>query len=385
MGENTEGADTGAACEGAARSVSAGPTSRTESSVVVDPDPGATAGAESQTTTGLDPGPGMKHVPDTTVSSKTYLYIRIGMMAIVCILTLSIVWEWQEAGCLQTSISAYYFTPVQAIFVGSLMAISFGLIAIKGEGWEDVALNFAGLLAPIVAVIPTTQVNPGCSSVPPSTLCPVVPREVGAGDTDSIVEQFGPAIQVDCGEVAQLDPTQRQLAEWVQAHAANNLGALAIVAFILLIVAGILLRRPGSGQLTWGAAKRGEGLWPYLGTVVVLAGLTAILFLTWDNFLARAHGWSAAAMFVFLALAILTQALRRLQRVQDDRGEPVRIAPFFGTAYLLIFLAMPVAAAVIIYLNDEHEVLVLEGAELLLFFVFWLVQTVELGGKAPAT
>ncbi|MBA3654232.1 MAG: hypothetical protein H0W70_08560 [Actinobacteria bacterium] len=39
-------------------------------------------------------------------------------------------------GCWQTSISAYYYTPVRAVFVGALMAIGLSLIVIKGSPWR---------------------------------------------------------------------------------------------------------------------------------------------------------------------------------------------------------------------------------------------------------
>jgi hypothetical protein len=58
---------------------------------------------------------------------------------------------------LQESISAYYFTPTHSIFVGGLVAIGVALIAVKGStDLEDALLNVAGVLAPIVAFVPTS-------------------------------------------------------------------------------------------------------------------------------------------------------------------------------------------------------------------------------------
>ena len=69
-----------------------------------------------------------------------------------------------------TSISAYYYTPVRAIFVGAMLAVALALIAYKGKRpGEDICLNFAGMLAPIVAVAPTTDVG-RCWSIPPIPL-----------------------------------------------------------------------------------------------------------------------------------------------------------------------------------------------------------------------
>ncbi|OWY63029.1 hypothetical protein B7486_55270, partial [cyanobacterium TDX16] len=84
---------------------------------------------------------------------STYRYLRIGMIGAVGLLTTSI---WIEHGnvqepCFQTSISAYYYTPVRAVFVGCLLAVGLALIVIKGRtALEDTCLNSAGMLAPLV-------------------------------------------------------------------------------------------------------------------------------------------------------------------------------------------------------------------------------------------
>jgi len=69
-------------------------------------------------------------------------------------------------------VSAYYYTPVRAILVGALVAIGFGLVVIQGRTtFEDSALNVTGMLAPLVAVVPTSDVG-RCWSVAP------VPRPI---------------------------------------------------------------------------------------------------------------------------------------------------------------------------------------------------------------
>jgi hypothetical protein len=90
---------------------------------------------------------------------KTYRYLRIGMIGAVVLLAASIAIERSKVDCWQTWISAYYYTPVRAIFVGSMIAVGLSLIVYKGRAWEDACLNFAGMLAPVVAVVPTTDVG----------------------------------------------------------------------------------------------------------------------------------------------------------------------------------------------------------------------------------
>ena len=68
-----------------------------------------------------------------TEARKTYRYLRIGMVGMVVFLATSLVIEAAKADCLQTSISAYYYTPVRSVFVGGMIAIGLCLIVIKGS------------------------------------------------------------------------------------------------------------------------------------------------------------------------------------------------------------------------------------------------------------
>ena len=89
-------------------------------------------------------------------------------------------------GGILASISAYYYTPVRGVFVGSLVAVGLGLVAIKGrEGWEDSMLNLAGMLAPLVALVPTPISVPVAGfeverRTVPAELVPAVENNVAA-------------------------------------------------------------------------------------------------------------------------------------------------------------------------------------------------------------
>src|SRR5262245_35426474 len=98
---------------------------------------------------------------------KTYRYLRLGMVAMVVLLSVSVAIERSKVECWQTSISAYYYTPVRAVLVGALVAVGLGLIVIKGSTWfEDATLNIAGMFAPVVAFAPTSDAG-SCWSVQP--------------------------------------------------------------------------------------------------------------------------------------------------------------------------------------------------------------------------
>lgn len=104
---------------------------------------------------------------DNEFAIKTYRYLRIAMITVISMLLIAVVVEWQntESGCWQGSLSAYYYTPVQSVFVGALVTIGVCMVALRGlTDPEDILMNLGGMLAPVVALVPTP--NPGgCRSV----------------------------------------------------------------------------------------------------------------------------------------------------------------------------------------------------------------------------
>ena len=113
----------------------------------------------------------------------TYNSLRLALAALVLLLFGSVALEaWAAGGCLQPSISAYYYTPAGPVLVGVLVAAGVSLIALKGNtDAEDVLMNLAGMLAPGVAFIPTPDAGT-CSSAP-----------LAVPDTPSIVANAMPA------------------------------------------------------------------------------------------------------------------------------------------------------------------------------------------------
>ena len=100
---------------------------------------------------------------------KTYRYLRLGMLAATAALAYSIVEEARKpgVGCFLGSISGYYYTPVHSVFVGVMVLIGVMLLVIKGRTViEDACLSLAGMMAPIVAFIPTSDDVEGVCRVP---------------------------------------------------------------------------------------------------------------------------------------------------------------------------------------------------------------------------
>lgn len=285
---------------------------------------------------------GAQHPTDDLIAAiKSYRYLRIGMVLAVVVLFAAILWERSAnpKDCFQTSISGYYYTSAQAIFVAGLFVISFGLIVIKGRGVEDIALNIAGVLAPLVAVIPTTDVGKCWREEP-------LPYPLLSKDPDA----------------------PHVFAPWLRDNITNNMRALACGAVAALVLAGLVIllekKYPGPPYLR----IKSSDLASY--AVMLAVVLLIVVFVVWrfDDFLGHAHGPAAYTMFGFLALAIATNAWH-------DR----RTHKPYAVAYALIACAMGLTAAVLVGLFQDwdHMVLWLETVEIALFAVFWATQTVQ--------
>ena len=265
---------------------------------------------------------------------ETYRYLRIGMVGTVLLLTVSVVIERTKVGCWQTSVSAYYYTPVRAIFVGGLLALGLALLVIKGRTpFEDICLNIAGMLAPIVAAIPTTDVGK-CWSVEP-----------------------GPSPTTKTGGFAG----------WTAANIDNNLRSLLIAGFTGLVVAALIAtvkERSATAVFTLGKRSLRVGL---AVTLVFLVAGFALFEGFGEDFTRRAHGASAVLMFAFLALAVGSN-VRHHKTLEGDQK--------YVVPYGIICVLMVVSAG-LFATHWNHKVLAIEILEIALFAAFWSVQTYE--------
>jgi hypothetical protein len=254
---------------------------------------------------------------------KTYRYLRLAIVVVVLSLLASVLIERLHVSCWQDSISAYYYTPVHAVFVGALVAIGVSLIAIKGStDVEDVLLNVAGVLAPIVAFVPTSAPSGSC----PSTAI------VGV-DTKAYID--------------------------------NNVLALAIGGGIAIAVSYVIARLMGKATIRKVDPSSVIGL--VIGVMLMVVGLVWYAAFR-DNFLDHAHRGAAAAMFSIVAFVMVINA--RSAR----RG--------YRTLYALTVTAM-VLSAVGVFVGKlvhgewRHQILWIETLELLPFAVYWAAQTFE--------
>jgi hypothetical protein len=260
---------------------------------------------------------------------KTYRYLRLGMIGMVVMLAASLLIEAAAApGCWQTSISAYFYTPVRAVFVGVLMTIGLALFVLKGRtDWEDTWLNLAGMCAPIVALVPTTDVGT-CSSSNGSPM-PIKGERIPG---------------------------------WLIDLVRNNGRALSVF-FIIAFAIGIAKSWRRMSQM-----RRA----PITGSVLSLVVLLALSYVwispRWVT--AHLHGSSAVAMFVFLWGAVVSNLLGH----RKERNT----AAFRW--YLAIAIGMVISAPIGLLFGD-HKVLVIEALEIGWFVLFWAVQTARAWGS----
>jgi putative Mn2+ efflux pump MntP len=276
--------------------------------------------------------------PDNPYVLKSYRYLRLVMVGLVVLLAASVLIELQQTGfgCWRTSISSYYWTPVRGIFVGALVAIGTCLIVLKGNTpVEDVLLNVAGALAPIVAFVPI------------------------------------------------LDPKECQSTPWAasadgRANIFNNVGAFLLAGLVAVAVAWWVARREGRGRLS-----RADLIGLLVTIALVLAGIA--LFLWAREFFDRwAHYLAAIPLFLVLVAVMVVNAVSYARTKAAQKGREMGRAEL-ANRYLAIAaltVALVVTLGLVTWLGHwRHGTFWLEVVVIAAFAVFWAVQTAELWGE----
>jgi hypothetical protein len=270
---------------------------------------------------------------DRDTALDTYRFLRGGIPVMLVLLAAALIVERAGATCWQTSISAYYFTSAHGVFIGAVCAIGTLLIVYKGSrDTEDILLNLAGILAFVVAFVPTSR---------PVLLCGESALPVGAVTDDAVID---------------------------------NVWALVIALVLARVASWWMYRRTRTGRTR---SPLGEVATWIQRAVLAVGVLTLILAPQW--FVANAHGVAAVTMFVSFIVTVLINAFLA-GRQDEDKCPNTRT---YQHAYQVISLAMAVTlvAAVAVHLlldGFNHAVLVVEVALIAEFGAYWLVQTVEL-------
>ena len=280
--------------------------------------------------------PGTRTLDDRT--RRTYRYLRASIVALALLLSVSLVLEFLRFGEAVErfgSISGYYYSPVRSVFVGALVALGPALIALKGRpGWEDTLLDLAGMLIPVVALVPT-------------------PRRQLSG--------------------VCLDGSQTCISPDLMPAVRNNVTALIIVGLAVLVFAWWNTRR-AQDDATRAGVRWAMGTW----------ALFTVVFLVWDEwFFKVAHNAAAIPFFCLIALfAFLTG-----HRAPGRSVVPVLSPRWYSTIYRAVSALMLVTILVTLlyyglgwllgFATWDYTVFLVESVLLVLFVVFWSFQTAE--------
>lgn len=266
----------------------------------------------------------------------SYRFLRMGIVVATAMLIASIVFEIGRSGwCVRDSMSAYFYSPARTMFTGGLMAVGLSLVVLQGDGdVEEVALNLAGLWAPMVAIIPG-GVQVACDA-----------------RFDGIVD--GPAIEA----------TQDEILELVRPSLLNNLVAyfgVALAAIVLLVIfAPSFTTRPD--RVKWMRIA-------LLVYAVVLVAWGYGAYQLWLNEASWAHTLSAIFMFASFAVVVLYNGWRRPSAPEWYRTWCQRI--LFG----MVGVAVVWGVLIVGPSDVGWAVFALEMSEIVLFAAFWVMQT----------
>ncbi len=292
--------------------------------------------------------------------AKSYRYLRVAIIGLLLALAAAVFYQSSQQGSFLASVSAYYYTPAQAVFVGALIGLGASMIALQGmTDAEDMFLNLGGMFAIVVAIVPTGR---GADFKTAVQAC----RESGG-----TLLTHRASKTLDC-------PTVQALEDATRANVANNMTAVLSVGGLALVLALVILLRNRT-------AKRGDkGRWwvlaGFLAAVLVwLAGLIA-LAVSLDWLAGNAHYIAALGLFISILAVAGANAFRRRKHPivrHTPEGDVEKRRTYL---YTWIAVAMLGAAGVLIalWLTNVISVFWVEILVALSFVVFWTVQTADI-------
>lgn len=302
------------------------------------------------------------NLQDDETLVKSYRYLRTAMVGLVLCLAVAVLYQTGRQGSILSSISAYYYTPAQAVFVGALIAIGVCMIALQGTTEaEDVLLNIGGMLAPVVAIVPTARSADYRAAL----------AACRQSDGSSFADQALTA--VDC-------PSVRALADATQANIENNMVALLAVG-----AAGLL----ATVVFAWRDRHPIRAFRASFTVAVVVYALAFLAFTVYEEaFIDNAHYVAAVGLFACIVAVAVVNALRhqgeRLTTVNGWRHNATKVVSALFRSpdrYAVVALAMLATVAVggpLLLADTFRDTLFwLEASLIVLFAAFWVIQTKE--------
>lgn len=277
----------------------------------------------------------------------TYRYLRMSLVAVLAMLACAVLIEWQQSGDpLLPSISDYYWTPVRAVFVGTLVALGMGMVVLKPDNeLEDILLNIAGVLAPVVAFVPT----------PEAGTC----RRTQDGD-------FVGAAQ------ATIDGIK------------NNVPAL-LVAGVLSILIFLVFTKVLPEEAKFPQPEPAARLARKLGfgaVLVLLVGSIAWFRSGGTSFECNAHYVAAFILFgCIIGVTVLNALGLYRESLRAKSASEVSPVNRYSVIALLMLVVLG-AGLVALKAGWDYSILFIEGGVLALFLTFWILQSLDLWNRA---
>lgn len=270
----------------------------------------------------------------------TYRYVRLALVALVVFLAASIGNTHQHAyrhdDGWQTSISAYFYTNSHSVFVASLCAVGICLIVYQGRTTtEDVLLNFSGLLAFVVGLVPTA-------------------REALRGP--GLPCEFDTAL-----------------------FAENSMWALLFASVIAGVTIVIIQGRSwlrGLGQPDGRLMRLVETL---LACALLAALIVGAVYFVQDRsaFIEKAHGIAAFTMFGGIIAVVVHYACYAARRRHRRR---LFVLGYAGLAVLMVGTVLLAAWFHVFGGSDRptYGIIIVEALVIFEFALFWVIQSVDL-------
>ncbi|GIE28388.1 hypothetical protein Ait01nite_014330 [Actinoplanes italicus] len=317
--------------------------------------------------------------PGDDPRARTHSYLRAAMAALLISIGVAVIHQTIQQSELLGSVSGYYYTPVQAVFVGGLMALGVAMIALRGTNdAEEVALNLGGMCAILVAVVPTSR---------------------NQEQRDGVEE---------CRETLGGCPDLLALEQATRANVENNMVALLVLGFLGLVAAFVLVRHSGDRAAARSSVK--AFWWGFAITTALWLCCVVALLVSIDWFIEYAHHIAAVGLLACLCVVALANAQRvdgfpRREQAEESgtavggaRGEVAAAGDtmlkkghrsvYSALACLMIAAGVLGAVALVgehLTLSVEekknsHTLFWVEIVVAALFIGFWLTQTWDLHG-----
>jgi len=278
---------------------------------------------------------------DSSTGHRTHRYLRLSLALIVVAILVGVGIESWQLGTVLPSISHYFYTPAQGVFVGALIAASVALAALSGRGRETTLLDVAAVFAPLVALVPTGVYGRslydelGLSCLP-RTIC--------------VPEPYTDAVRI-------------------------GVGTYLVVMAIVLALAMILRIR---GKV------RGNGVF-VVGAVGAVTGIVLALLAfvpPWsDGFpmpTALPLGIHYPVTIAFFTAFATVPIINAFRRTTDDESKPKLWQKIL---YVAVAVALIADLVLLVFFSESFGtvpiVFIGEAAALVLFAIFWFVQTFQ--------